>query len=163
MNHVRSFLLLGFTALLFELGSAWAARLADLDRQWGKLAELPGFFYHEQQRKEQLGRLQEALHHRAARKDEILHDLLDGRMTLAEAAARFRQAEIDYPTSKKLPPAYESRAEGEYRCRQVISCLRNRLRGGELGAGAAQTIHRLEDELAGQLYCNGTVELPEVN
>jgi hypothetical protein len=134
---------------------AWASRYG-LD--WWSLPEM-----HEQIRSGEQALLDkqadcEAVEARIAVKAEVIDALVAGRLTLAEAAARFRKLNASAgapPTAVK--GAFPGATEEERLCRQVISwttCVGSY-------ESAHQTRERLEAELGRLLAQDGGIRLPE--
>jgi hypothetical protein len=114
----------------------------------------------ERQRGTLLDRRQEVVRRRLDAKNEVVGQLLDRRLTLAEAAAWFKslnESPADCPAAwhGEFPGA----SEGERLCRQVISWVHAEL--AQQSASQAEAVcGRLEDELQALLRRDGTVPLP---
>jgi len=97
---------------------------------------------------------------RLGAKDEVVKDLIAGRLTLFEAAAGFRRLNEEFPRAvvKESVPGV---TEEEQLCRQVIAWVRVRL---EVNPGEASEdfVARLEHELLRHKQRNGAVLLPGV-
>jgi hypothetical protein len=115
----------------------------------------------ERQRAALLDRRDEVVRGRLEAKTVVVGQLLDGRLTLAEAAAWFKslnESPADYPAVRhgEFPGA----SEGERLCRQVINWVEAEL--GRQSASQAEAISvRLEEELQTLLRRDGTVHLPQ--
>jgi hypothetical protein len=59
---------------------------------------------------------------RTAGKDQVLCELLHGRLTLLQAAASFRHLDIEYPGVG--PDYFPGRTEGERYCREVLQWVK---------------------------------------
>jgi hypothetical protein len=94
-------------------------------------------------------------------KAAVTEEVIAGRLSLAEAAARFRALEAGRPNRHCRAPQerFPGDSEGERLCREVITHVRTRL-GAEDPARARQIIARLEADLRGLLARDGTVRLP---
>jgi hypothetical protein len=130
----------------------WSARVGLNPTEW--LATLQQLAQ-EHRREEMLtGQGQQAVR-RLTAKTQVLMDLRDHRLTLLEAAARFRN--LESPTSGhylEWSRLYEPGQTDEERwCRQVIRFLRGH--GGELAALAGPFEAELNDHLA-----RGSLHLP---
>ncbi len=82
------------------LGGVFVARpafLADLNMDVGALPQLWEWLDRERQREEELEGLQAAIEERSRAKDEVLDKLIEGRLTLFQAADRFRRFSRDFP------------------------------------------------------------------
>ena len=114
----------------------------------------------ERQRAALLDRRNEVVSRRLDAKNVVVGQLLDGRMTLAEAAAWFKalnESPADCPAVAhgEFPGA----SEGERLCRQVIGWAQAE-RAGQSASQAEATNARLEEELQTLLGRDGTVHLP---
>jgi hypothetical protein len=108
---------------------------------------------------EEIGERQRRVLARMRAKDAIAEDLIAGRLTLVEAAARVR----DLPDGFDgwlglLPPDEQGAGDGETLCRHVIAWARVVL--ADRPDKAAAVGRRLEAELAAHLKRHGTVTLP---
>ena len=82
-------------------------------------------------------------------KRQVTCELLDGGLTLRQAAARFRAIDVDVPFKARAqrPPGY---TEEEWACRQVIAFVEGELAGiRQAPAQAKEWVTRLEAELRG--------------
>jgi hypothetical protein len=162
MTPTRSFVLLGTIAYLLGPVSMELPGLAEIQEQWASLSEVPGIQRQERKREEELDLYAATLRRRSAMKHEVVRQLLAGRFTLPEAASRIRGLDAEL-LGKVIAcsPSYPGSSEGERRCRQLIAWIR--LQCKDPSSGDLQTaVARLESELAGYLYCQGSVDLPEV-
>jgi hypothetical protein len=103
----------------------------------------------------------------------ITTDVIDGRLSLLEAAAAFRDLNHQAPTvAQAVPQAYPGRTEGESACQQVLAFVRVELEGRATDsdgqkAGASSTdpesvvLSRLQTELKAAKGKDGKVRLPE--
>ena len=89
-----------------------------------------------------------------------MRDLLAGRLTLPQAAARFRDAEKEHPFTWPPPSAATGPAEGERLCRVVMDQA-NFWVETNLPSQAAAVAARLEAELERHRDPDGTVRLPD--
>jgi hypothetical protein len=115
----------------------------------------------ERQRAALLDRRHEVVRRRLDAKNMVVGQLLDGRLTLAEAAAWFKalnESPADCPAVShgESPGA----SEGERLCRQVIGWVQAE-RAGQSASQAEATSVRLEEELQTLLRRDGTVHLPQ--
>jgi hypothetical protein len=103
-----------------------------------------------------------AMQARIAEKTRVTAQLLDGDLTLFEAAALFRRANEDgYPT---LPPSlslYQGDSEEETLCLQVIDWAEAQLLESFPRSGDWEIIAHLKDELRRHKEQNGKVILPD--
>jgi hypothetical protein len=100
-----------------------------------------------------------AVQRRTALKAEVAGDVAAGRLTLVEAAARFRRLDADAPEDYRrgwLATA-EGGSEAERYCRQVLAHV-----GGVLGGrdGAADILARLNRQLE-EALARGDLRLPD--
>jgi hypothetical protein len=111
-------------------------------------------------REEQLDQQLRAIHARITAKGEAAWGLIEGRLTLLEAAARFREANEATGDRFGAYWRWADRPEGERLCRQVIEWVDAELRTAGAPVGDRVLVGRLEAELAEHLGRYGTVELP---
>jgi hypothetical protein len=135
-------------AVFFGVFVFWQAEFATLKLE-GEAAEL--------ERERQL------LLERTATFYQLEKDLADGRLTLVQAAAIFRDLDRERrvpPEIEKLRPLFPGASDGERLCRQLIHIVKS---GLELEAPArvAEVVERLEAELQELLARDGNVRLPE--
>jgi hypothetical protein len=138
---------------------AWAAPLG-LD--WWTLPQLARVVRQAEAESEDLDRRGAAVLARINARQEVVRDLCDGRLTLLEAAARFRalNATAGATARRAAQDIYPGASEGERICRQVIGHVRTHLE--EQSPGRGETVTRaLEEELRARLEADGTVRLPE--
>jgi hypothetical protein len=96
-------------------------------------------------------------------KAAAVEEVAAGRLSLVEAAARFRALEAGRPRNRYCRPAHElypGDSEGERLCREVIAHVEARL-APQGRARARQFAARLEAELGELLARDGTVRLPD--
>jgi hypothetical protein len=98
---------------------------------------------------------------RGRTKDEVIRRLLDGRLTLPEAAAWFRSVNRPSRTGVDLLARYPGASEEERLCRQVIAWAKARAESQSFSQ-AEVVGQRLEAELRACLEREGKVRLPEV-
>jgi hypothetical protein len=100
--------------------------------------------------------------HCLAVKAEVCTELIAGRLSLFEAAVRFRAASAEVPARfrRNLAEVYPGDSDDERECRRVIEWVRS---AGDQDAGVRdQVADRLEVELCEHLAEQGTVRLPEI-
>ncbi|HKI33340.1 MAG TPA: hypothetical protein VKA46_15915 [Gemmataceae bacterium] len=138
---------------------AWAARLG-LD--WWSLPELQERVRRGEQEMAEMDPRLDAAAARMAAKEQTTQDLLAGRLTLLQAAARFRAHNASPPRlAADLADHIAGATEEERLCRQVIGWAKGAAATTSPGAGE-RTRQRLEAELAGLLaQNNGIIRLPE--
>ncbi|HZT82744.1 MAG TPA: hypothetical protein VFA26_21115 [Gemmataceae bacterium] len=144
-------------SLLVLLGAAAVIALALIGPRW-----LPGPEGASGQDEENvLDRQLRAVVQRLEKKQQVIAALLGGRLSLLEAAARFRELN---ETPSELPNhsyriLFEGKSDEERLCRQVIAWAYNE---AEVSSpeGARAVRRRLEAELAEHLARHGTVVLP---
>jgi hypothetical protein len=138
---------------------AWAAHW-NLD--WWSLPELQENVRQGQQTRAAMEPRCDAAAARLAAKEQTTQELLAGRLTLVQAAARFRVLNASATGEARDLTLYLDGATDEERlCRQVIGWAKGAraIRSPEAGE---QTCQRLEEELAGLLASNhGMIRLPE--
>jgi hypothetical protein len=113
--------------------------------------------------KDRLNRHDEVIKERIVAKEQVVRDLLAGRLTLLEAAAWFRRLNIEPPEYPGTPPdCFPGRTENERYCRQLIQWVNVETR--EWAPSHAEEVRcRLEWELDVHLVeHDGEVELPDV-
>jgi hypothetical protein len=139
-------------------GLTWLAVLgldfADLPALLGKLAE-------ESAKEEELQRRLDVLVPSVVAKDQPVDDLLAGRLSLLQAAARFRDSlrqAADTLAGRRL--AAPGPEQGERLCREVMAWVDVRLRDRAPQQAAAVAL-RLEAELQQHRAPDGTVRLPD--
>jgi hypothetical protein len=153
--------LLGMSlAALSQYRPAWAVRMS-LD--WWSLPELCEQVHNGKEKGVELDRTGEGSLARLAAKEEVTQDLLAGRLTLPQAAGRFRA--LDASSSAPLPPVSDHFAgmkEEERLCRQVIGWAESAaMTNGSPDVGRT-TRQRLESELNVLKEKNhGVITLPE--
>jgi hypothetical protein len=113
----------------------------------------------EHKRREALEARRAAFLRRLDAKQQVETALLDGRMTLAEAAIRFRAIYKQWaavPYTESILAQFPGRSEDERYCRWVIACIRAQ----GPGRAASQAGH-LERELEEQLRPESVNSLPD--
>ena len=103
----------------------------------------------------------EVIVRRLAAKRDVTRQVIDGGLTLLEAAALFRQLNAtpaDCPCSHDMMPGS---SDGEKLCRQVIGWVEQQMREATSASQAAALKARFEAELEELLDKDGTVRLPE--
>jgi len=101
-------------------------------------------------------------HQRCVAKDALALEVIAGRLTLFEAAAKFRTINKSNPQAEHWLSRYQYRDE-PYElalCRSVIRRVELELEARALGA-EDNTVDRLEAELAEHLRRHGRVSLPD--
>jgi hypothetical protein len=104
-----------------------------------------------------------AVDRRIEQKDRLAGEVVAGRLTLFEAAARFRRLNDEPPAPTPLSASFPGDSEEERLCRQVIDFARSWLRqqpGGDREAD--EFAARCEDELRRHKERHGAVVLPAV-
>ncbi len=100
----------------------------------------------------------QALKKRIAVKEACIQELIAGRITLFEAAARFRRANEEYPVVPDFQD-FVSESPEERLCQQVIQWTRVTLRSCPSTA-SADLVEQLEQELRRHKEPNGAIRLP---
>jgi hypothetical protein len=153
--------LLGMSlAALSQYRPSWAARVS-LD--WWSLSELREEIRRGQERDAELVRVGAGALERAAAKEEATQALLAGRLTLTQAASRFRAVNASScSTELRLSERFRGATEEERLCRQVISWA-EAASDGPASRGRGRPIRqRFEAELNALLEKgHGVVALPE--
>jgi hypothetical protein len=104
-----------------------------------------------------------AVQRRILEKNRVAQELIDGRLTLVEAAAIFRRLNAMPPCSAGSLAHYcAGDSEAERLCRQVILWART-LAAGQSPYLADVTAARLEEELSRHMARHSTVILPDVD
>jgi hypothetical protein len=111
-------------------------------------------------RTEELERRRQLLLRRYVAKEQAVRELLAGRLTLLQAAARFRDAEAAVPVGWGPPCTDSGPTKGKRLCWDVITWARGWLAENQ-PAQATEVITRLEAELQQHRAEYGVVELPE--
>jgi hypothetical protein len=146
-----------FTAVGAGLMYFSAAILPRLGLDFGELAAL-------QRQLDEVGRVDEELDHhrgivlrRIVAKQQVVGELQAGRLTLLQAAARFRDLEEALPVTRGWPPrATSGPAEGERWCREVMAWAQT-----QHGEYLPDLAARLEADLRRHRGTDGTVRLPD--
>jgi hypothetical protein len=97
---------------------------------------------------------------RGAAKDQAVRAMLAGRLTLGQAAARFRAIEREQPVTQCPARAANGPEDGERLCRDIIDRARHWV-AENLPAEAASVAARLEAELEQLRRLDGAIRLPE--
>jgi hypothetical protein len=108
----------------------------------------------------ELERRQLVLLRRIEAKERVLHQLLAGRLTLVEAAVRFRAIERELPVTWYPPRDVGGAGEDERLCREVMHRVESWFIAHK-PAEAAQVTARLEAELQQFRGPDGVVRLPD--
>ncbi len=164
--------LLAIAGLLLVLGFAAAALTTAAGASFYRAANPWARIAREQARGERLeARLRETTRRMAAR-DQVIAALCAGRLTLLEAAARFRDLDAECPdprrdiltlVMRKFDPTGNGLSYDECVCRTVIDYVRRGREGQDPEhscAGTAEAAPRLEEEYR-QLVRAGALHLPE--
>ena len=110
---------------------------------------------------QELERRRQGILRRNLAKMHATGELLAGRLTLLQTAARFRDAEAAVPAAwGPFHPVSASPASGERLCRDVILWAQNSLRNSRTER-ADEVIARLEAELKQHRDRDGVVRLPD--
>jgi hypothetical protein len=108
---------------------------------------------------EVLHQKEQAAKRRIELKSALTRELIAGRTTLGEVAARFRDIDATHPASLEIIRAnHPGRGDGERYCRTVIDHVASRLH--QEPSLAAEVTARLEADLNDRLSRPGDVELP---
>ena len=113
------------------------------------------------QRRETLDRQSEIVQHRISAKQEVIGDLVAGRISFLQAARRFKDLnETPITCQDNYRSRFPGRSDGEKVCRQVLAWLEGELRG--LSPSQAASLRcTCEEELEENLRRNdGVVVLP---
>jgi hypothetical protein len=132
------------------------------DRESGSSSESWGVLRRERERTAELERGRQIALRRVEIKTEVATELIAGRLTLFEAAARFRDLK-DPPKAywSLLRRAYPGKSDAECICRSTIDWTVNVALDQPCGEpGAAAVRSRLEGELRAHLLRFGKVRLP---
>ncbi|HTU20863.1 MAG TPA: hypothetical protein VMG10_22615 [Gemmataceae bacterium] len=114
-----------------------------------------------QRKSEQLSREIAASMERIRTKETVVGAVINGEMSLFEAAACFRSLHEDIRTwHDPLYPRPEL-DDGEKWCRQVINWVATRSRRGPTASQAMAAHQRLEEELREEMQRHGWVKLPD--
>jgi hypothetical protein len=136
--------------------SEWAHDLG-LDR-WMESA-LEGESGQECKREREFEQRAQALTKRLAVKDKCVRELIDGRITLFEAAAQFRRVNEENPVALEIPAPVDESPE-EWACRQVIQwvCVSAQI---QRATASEDLVDQLEKDLwRHKQQHNGAVVLP---
>ncbi len=109
----------------------------------------------------ELERRRQVFQRRTAAKDQAIRELLAGRLTLCQAAARFRDAEREAPLTWGPPPQTgDGPGEGERLCRDVMDWADSWV-AENVPAAADSLTARLKEELEQHRGTDGVVRLPD--
>jgi hypothetical protein len=114
----------------------------------------------EEERAEVLRHLKDIARRRLAAKQQVIWRLLDGQLTLLEAAAWFGHVSDNPPECPERCCVQRGERRGEKLCRQVIGWAGTKARERMSWSQVAEIVRRLEVELNTHLARHGTVELP---
>jgi hypothetical protein len=118
----------------------------------------------EQARRARLQRHGDIVLRRILAKQSVIRQLIDGQLTLFEAAALFGRLNQMGESSEPQVDLHPGASKGEKLCRQVIRWVRGSLpqsKAPDLQSEADAFVAELEAELAEHLAQHGTVVLPE--
>ena len=126
------------------------------------LSETQEYIARMAQRREALSRRAELIQQRSDAKQVIIRELLDDKLTLLQAARRFKDLnETPITCQDNYRLRYPGRSDGEKVCRQVLAWMDLDLAGLPPDQGKALS-HRYEQELREHLESHdGVVVLPE--
>jgi hypothetical protein len=149
-------LVLALTAGVARARPAW---LAGLGMDWGEVAELLVCLQYEDRRQEELNREGHTLLDRLVRRQRIAGKVIEGSLSLPEAARLFGQLNDLTPEfADAYREGYPGATRNECLCRQVIVWAGNEL--NHTPDRARALTRRLEAELESHLSRDGTVHLP---
>jgi hypothetical protein len=156
MRALSSVALLGMAlAAMNQYRPAWAARMG---MDWWSLPELQAEVRDGQERSAELGARSAAANARLTGKNAVIEAFRAGRLTLLQAAARFRDIN---ETRHDSCASFAGATAEERLCRQVISWAEAAARDESLNA-SQQTRRRLGAELDALLERNhGIIRLPD--
>ena len=158
MNKPARYAVRACAVLAALAGAQWAAPdwLAELGLDTLDLPESLLRIESAEQTQGEMGRRQALVVERIAAKNRVTAELIGGRLTLLEAAARFRDLN-DIPEDCPDPyrQAFSGDSDGEKLCRQVIAWVAAELRGR-----SSPLVECLEAELQ-DLLGRGAIELPD--
>jgi hypothetical protein len=142
---------------------ACGAGLHKLDPTWsadlGEAVKCLNILAREQRRSEAIDAIWQPIVGRMRQRDSICRSLAAGRLSLVEAAVRFRevyQAAVPGDPAEAMP--YPGNSEGERLCREVIDYTDFVFAGRPQRCAALRA--RLTAELQAHLECWGTITLP---
>jgi hypothetical protein len=145
----------GLIAVVFLVALALVLRRPE----WRQALPLPDTPFEDERRNEDARARSKALDRRSKEKTRIVLDLLDGRLTLFEAAAVFDRLNREFPALPTYPVPGDS--EGERTCWQVIRWAEVELQSRN-AVGREAIIAELAKELKEHKERYGTVLLPPV-
>jgi hypothetical protein len=158
---MRSSLAFG-TVVFLLLGASsacpnWSARLGV---DWWSLFKLPKEMEEGLRQQEELDHRAEQIQRCVTDRQEVVAELIAGRISLLQAAVRFRRLNQRLPESADAyNHFYPGNSEGERLCRYVIAYVRSTLLD-ESPDLAPALVERLNAELAQLLEADGAVHLP---
>jgi hypothetical protein len=149
-----------FVGALFALGNPFSEKVASLLNEWGVTPKRMTTISEGERRTAKLERYGARLLERTEARRAVINYLVDGQLTLLEAAQYFRtlnDSDPEHATSEF--DIYEGQTEAEQFCRRVIAYA-----SGEMKLSAPeranQVVSRLEVELSEYLARYGRVEWP---
>jgi hypothetical protein len=107
----------------------------------------------------ELERRRQVYQDRIATKQHVVRELVAGRLTLSQAAARFRAIDVELPLTWKPPRLAAGAGEDERVCRNVMARAVDWV-AKNLPEATAQVAERLEAELEQLRGPDGVVRLP---
>lgn len=115
-----------------------------------------------QVRQAEMSLLNASVTERIAQKERLAYELIAGRVTLFQAAARFRAVNQQHPeTMQDMRKAFPGGSDEEKLCRQVIAWAQVLLTHSTPPSQREARIGQLEAELEEQLTRTGKVTLPD--
>src|SRR5262249_45319578 len=110
---------------------------------------------------DELERRRQAQQQRLTARHQVAADVIAGRLSLLEAAARFRDLNAQEPAiAAAFTRSHPDRSPEECLCRQVIGQVESDL-AEQSPKRAAELRTRLEAELRGHLHRDGAIRLPD--
>lgn len=159
LSH-QSLLLTLTTALIALIGVETADLATVIQQRFPETRELFERFHLEEERLARLTQQQEFFLASYAAREQAVEDMLAGRRTFLETAARFHELNQRKLPGMTLVGVFLPGATVEERaCHQVIRWAESAVLA-QSPAKAAPMRTALEDELRGQLECFGSVQLP---
>ena len=158
---LRLLLVIGlFAALVGSVLFVSSGGLALLGRECGELPDLLGQLNEERRREAELDREWQRTLRRITVKSQAVEALIDGHLSLMQAAARFRDLE-ETPGDTRNPPGRSAggTADGERLCREVIQWVHGHLRRSD-PEFADEMAACLEAELWQHQALDGRIDLP---
>lgn len=157
--HASAYVLLT-AASLAAAGLLDRQRLAEAAADLGQLPRSVRAWLDSNREIAEIDREMEAFWKRHEARREVIAELTRRRLTLAEAAGRFRDLNAEAPCRRHLRANHPGRTEEESVCRHLIAWARGELSGRSPGL-ADEVAARLEAELERHLERDGTVYLPD--